>query len=127
MAFSSVVGVLTHVSLGTLTQEVFLDWLAAAPVVCLGAPLGAYIVNLIDRKLTLVFVSLLCVGQFVWIAYRESLDLFQLALGLAGVLIFQVTFHFMYGAGKRIEAKAGKAEIPAESHIPNLSARSQIT
>lgn len=118
MAFASVLGVLTHVTLGTLTQEVFFDWLAAAPVVCLGAPLGAFIVNLIDRRLTLVFVSLLCIGQFGWIAYQERLDPFQLALGLAGVLLSQATFHVMYRAGKRIKAKAGKAEIPAESHIP---------
>jgi uncharacterized membrane protein YfcA len=124
MAFASVVGTVTHLFLGTLDSDVFFNWLAAAPVVCLGAPLGAFIVNLIDRKPTLVFVSFLCIGQFIWTAFEEKLGLAQIGLGVGGVLIFQAAFHFMYMAGKRIKAKVGKAETPEEAHIP-LNAFSQ--
>jgi len=80
MAFTSVLGIVVKNLTTGLQPGVFENWLAAAPVVCLGAPLGAYIVNLIGRKPTLIFVAVLCVGQFVWTCYAE-----RAVMGVAGI------------------------------------------
>ena len=80
MAFSSLVGVVVKNLGGGLQPGVFENWLAAAPVVALGAPLGAFVVELIGRKPTLFFVALLCVGQFVWTCFDE-----RAALGWSGL------------------------------------------
>lgn len=85
MGFSSLVGVgFKNLTTG-LQAGVYENWLAAAPVVALGAPLGVFIVNLIGRKPTLIFVAVLCVGQFVWTCYNERAALG--ATGLAGCLL----------------------------------------
>ncbi len=71
MAFTSLVGVATKQLTGGLQPGVFENWLAAAPVVCLGAPLGVFAVNLLGRKPTLLFVAALCIAQFVWTCQSE--------------------------------------------------------
>lgn len=82
MAFTSVLGVVVK-NLGPGFQPgVYENWLAAAPVVCLGAPLGVFMVQWIGRKPTLLFVAVLCVGQFVWTCYAE-----RASLGLGGILV----------------------------------------
>lgn len=82
MAFVSVLGIVTKTLTTGVQPGVFENWLAAAPVVCLGAPLGVFMVNLIGRKPTLLFVAVLCVGQFVWTCYAE-----REALGIGGVVV----------------------------------------
>ncbi len=81
MAFNSLVGVVVKSVIGDWHPEVYGNWLAAAPVVILGAPLGVFIVALIDRKLTLLVVALLCVVQLAWTCYAE-----RAALGTLGLL-----------------------------------------
>lgn len=82
MAFTSLVGVAVK-ALGTgFEPGTFENWLAAAPVVALGAPLGTVVVAYIGRRPTLLVVAVLCVGQFVWTCYVE-----REALGLLGMLI----------------------------------------
>jgi uncharacterized membrane protein YfcA len=71
MAFASLYGTLIKTTTVGLQPGVFANWLAAAPIVALGAPLGVFIVGLIDRKPTLLFVALLCVGQFIWTCVEE--------------------------------------------------------
>lgn len=71
MAFTSVLGIVVKNLTTGLQPGVFENWLAAAPVVCLGAPLGAFMVSFIGRKPTLLFVAVLCVGQFIWTCYAE--------------------------------------------------------
>ena len=61
---------------------VFENWIAAAPVVAFGAPLGAFMVDLIGRKPTLMFVAILCVGQLVWTLHEE-----KSSLGLSGIMV----------------------------------------
>lgn len=61
---------------------VYENWLAAAPVVALGAPLGVLVVNVVGRKPTLLFVAVLCVGQFIWTCSTE-----RHALGLLGIVL----------------------------------------
>ncbi len=80
MAFASLCGVLVKSVTQSWQPGVYENWLAAAPVVALGAPLGVFIVELIGRKPTLLVVAFLCVGQFVWTCFAEWDN-----LGLAGV------------------------------------------
>lgn len=82
MAFTSVTGIVVKNLSAGLQPGAFDNWLAAAPIVALGAPLGVFMVNLIGRKPTLLFVAVLCVGQFVWTCYVE-----RTALGFIGLLI----------------------------------------
>lgn len=101
MAFTSLVGI-TFKSLFTGVQPgVYENWLAAAPVVALGAPLGVFIVNRIGRMPTLYFVAVLCVGQFVWTVWREwsLLGVLGLAMAIGGVLLFNLVFEAMHRWG----------------------------
>ncbi len=82
MGFTSVVGVVVKMLSTGMQPDVFANWLAAAPVVALGAPLGVYVVNLVGRKPTLLFVAVLCVGQFIWTCSTE-----RAALGVSGIVI----------------------------------------
>lgn len=82
MAFTSVIGIVFKNLFTGVQPGVFENWLAAAPVVALGAPLGAFAVNLIGRKPTLLFVAVLCVGQFIWTCYAE-----RVALGGTGITL----------------------------------------
>jgi uncharacterized membrane protein YfcA len=81
MAATSLTGIAFKNLTTGLQPGVFEHWLAAAPVVALGAPLGVLVVNLVGRVPTLLFVATLCVGQFAWTCYAE-----WGALGLGGVL-----------------------------------------
>ncbi|MEX0867542.1 MAG: sulfite exporter TauE/SafE family protein [Pirellulales bacterium] len=106
MAFTSVVGITTNAILGVynpslygIDPEVFANWLAAAPIVALGAPLGALVVNLIPRAPTLYVVSLLCILQFVWTLVHEQVAGAALILALLAVLAINVLFHFLYQLG----------------------------
>jgi uncharacterized protein len=107
MAFTSLLGISCNVMLSQLwpgtyqvAPEVFNNWLAAAPVVALGAPIGAIIVNLISRTPTLVLVSLLCIGQFVWTLVQERTSGWTLAAAIIGVLGMNAIFHVLYQWGK---------------------------
>ncbi len=111
MAFASVVGITTNILLShwnparyPMDSEVFANWLAAAPVVALGAPLGALVVNLISRTPTLVFVSLLCIGQFVWTLWHEQVGGAAFILAILGVLVMNLVFHFLYQLGHATES-----------------------
>jgi len=81
MAYSSVLGVFTKMAFTGVQPGVFENWLAAAPIVALGAPLGVFVVQFIGRKPTLLVVAALCVGQLVWTLVRE-----QESLGVWGIL-----------------------------------------
>ncbi|MDF1751716.1 MAG: sulfite exporter TauE/SafE family protein [Verrucomicrobiales bacterium] len=81
MAYASVIGILTKLLFTGVQPGVFGNWMAAAPVVALGAPLGVFVVTLIGRKPTLIVVAVLCVAQLIWTLTRE-----KEALGTSGVL-----------------------------------------
>jgi uncharacterized membrane protein YfcA len=81
MGFSSALGVLIKNLTTGLQPGVYENWLAAAPIVALGAPLGVYVVNVVGRKPTLLFVAILCVGQFIWTCSEE-----RAALGVWGLI-----------------------------------------
>lgn len=107
MAFTSLVGIASNIALSqvrpdtyAIDPQVFFYWLAAAPIVALGAPFGAIVVNLISRTPTLIIVSLLCIGQFVWTLIHEQVTGFALLASLVGVLLFNAMFHGLYYLGK---------------------------
>lgn len=79
MAFNSVLGIAIKRATTGIEPGVWENWLAAAPVVAVGAPLGAFVVGFIGRRITLLFVAILCVVQFAWACYHERAE-----LGLAG-------------------------------------------
>ncbi|YCM46740.1 sulfite exporter TauE/SafE family protein [Verrucomicrobiaceae bacterium 227] len=82
MAWASLVGIFTKIVFTGVQPGVYENWLAAAPVVALGAPLGVFVVNLIGRKPTLLVVAVLCVGQLIWTLSRE-----RSSLGSSGIVL----------------------------------------
>lgn len=66
MAVTSVLGIALHLWIGDIEREVFFSWLAACPIVLVGAPIGAFFVSVISREKTLYFVAVLCLLQFAW-------------------------------------------------------------
>ena len=109
MAFTSLVGAATKLLLGDLQPGTFENWLAAAPVVAVGAPLGAWVVSRVGRRPTLIVVSILCVVQFGWtlVHERASLSLWSLGATLLGVVVFLLVFQDMYAHGYRL-ARRGR-------------------
>jgi uncharacterized membrane protein YfcA len=109
MAFTSVVGIAVKLLLGDVQPGVYENWLVAAPIVALGAPLGAFIVHRIGRESTLVVVSLLCVAQFAWTMYTEwaQLQMLGVGLALAGVVVFNLLFQKLHQIGDRLERRRG--------------------
>jgi uncharacterized membrane protein YfcA len=111
IAFTSVVGIASNLLLArfaplyAISPEVFYNWLAAAPVVVLCAPIGALVVNRLPRKPTLIIVSLLCMAQFVWALAEAEGGSAALAAAVAGVLAANVGFHFLYRWGRRSQGK----------------------
>ncbi|QDU79037.1 Sulfite exporter TauE/SafE [Polystyrenella longa] len=111
MAVASVIGIASNAMLSRinpglyyLDPEVFANWLAAAPVVALGAPLGALVVDRISRKPTLLIVSFLCIMQFIWTIINEGVTGFALVGAILAVLAVNFGFHVMYqwGRGEKI-------------------------
>ena len=104
MAFTSVVGVTVKLLLGGLQPGTFENWLAAAPIVALGAPFGALVVSRVGRRPTLILVSILCVLQFFWtlVHERAALNAWSIAAALLGVVVFLLVFQDMYRHGYRL-------------------------
>ncbi len=109
MAFTSVVGIFTKMAAGTVQPGTFENWLAAAPVVALGAPLGALVVSRVGRRPTLLFVSLLCVAQFVWTLVHERVwqSPWILVATLLGVALFLLAMQDLYQRGRQMARRAG--------------------
>jgi len=119
MAWTSLVGIASLLAIAEIAPAVWTpdpelrgNWLAAAPVVALGAPFGVFVVTLIGRKPTLLAVSILCLLQFAWMAWsqRQSLGVSGIGLSLLGLLLFNAAFHVMYGLGRSLEARRGHTE-----------------
>jgi uncharacterized protein len=121
MAFTSVLGVVVKNLSTGLQPGTFDNWLAAAPIVALGAPLGVLVVNWIGRKPTLLFVAVLCVGQFVWTCYteRSALGIGGLVLALAAVGMMLLVFERLraWGAVLVGEARAKQRTKATEARL----------
>jgi uncharacterized membrane protein YfcA len=99
-AATSLMGVALHLMLGDIRAEVFYNWLAATPVVLLGAPIGAFLVSVISRVKTLYFVAVLCVLQFVWMLYQVKPTEAQWVFVVASLLTATFGFVALYRLGK---------------------------
>ncbi|MDA0349286.1 MAG: sulfite exporter TauE/SafE family protein [Verrucomicrobia bacterium] len=107
MAFTSLVGISTKFLFDHVQPGVYENWLAAAPVVALGAPLGAFIVHKIGRTSTLFVVSILCVGQFFWTVQNEwsRLGILGASAAMGGVLLFNLGFEWLHRIGSRVDRR----------------------
>ncbi len=112
MAFTSLTGIAVKLMLGDLQAGTFGNWLAAAPVVAIGAPFGALVVSRIGRRPTLVLVSLLCVGQFAWTLTheKEALTIWSVFAALLGVVLFLLIFQDMYRHGYSLARRSRQRE-----------------
>lgn len=106
MAVSSVMGSALHLWMGDFSADVFHNWLAAAPVVILGAPLGAFLVSIVSRVLTLYFVAILCVLQFVWTLREVGPTPAQWAFVAVNLTVATTGFVLLYRAGKQRSGRA---------------------
>ncbi|GAB3336680.1 hypothetical protein GCM10027359_11470 [Marilutibacter aestuarii] len=118
MAFTSVLGIGIKLAFTGVQPGVFGNWLAAAPVVALGAPLGALVVGLIGRRPTLVFVAILCVGQFVWTCHNQwsAMGWTGLAVALAGVALFLHGFERLRRWGAVLAGDAETRQARGDAH-----------
>lgn len=108
MAATSVIGIFSNILLSTvnpglyyLPPEVAWNFLAAAPVVALGAPLGAIVVNRLPRAPTLLIVCTLCIVQYVWTVLKEQVSLPVFAASLAGIVLMNLFFLWLFKMGER--------------------------
>lgn len=106
MAFCSVVGIATNALLSEVAggpwlmdPQVFWNWLAAAPVVALGAPLGAIVVARLPRKPTLLLVSTLCIGQLIWTLVDQRVLGLTLAATLLALALLCAGFLYLFKLG----------------------------
>jgi uncharacterized protein len=109
MAASSVMGSALHLAIGDFNRDVFYNWLAASPVVILGAPLGAFLVSVISRVKTLYFVAVLCIVQFIWTLHQVSPTRGQWIFVAVNLVVASAGFAILYRFGKARTAKAAKA------------------
>ncbi|MDX1460052.1 MAG: sulfite exporter TauE/SafE family protein [Xanthomonadales bacterium] len=112
MAFTSVVGTATKLMLGDVQPGTFENWLAAAPVVAIGAPVGALVVSRIGRRPTLWLVSVLCVIQFAWTLYHERavLTVTYTVAAVLAVALFLLIFQHLYRRGVRMARRQRSIE-----------------
>ena len=108
MACTSLLGLGTRLILGlTSSQEVSLlaevlpYWLAAAPVVVLGGPVGTIVSRHIPRVVLLTFVSILCVAQYAWTCLQQNFNATQMFWATVSVGVLSLLLHFMFLHGQR--------------------------
>jgi len=107
MAFNSLLGLAVKAGSGDLQPGVWEKWLAAAPVVVIGAPLGAFLAGIIGRGTTMVFVSVLCIGQFVWMCHNERQELGGTGILIATIVVGLVVLGFEWLRARGIDKGNG--------------------
>lgn len=90
MAYSSVYGSLLKTLTGSWSPGVIDQWLAAAPVVAMGAPLGVLVVSRLAPKTNIAIVSMLCLAQFVWFLLIERQQLSPTSMLLLAIFAASV-------------------------------------
>ncbi|MCP8899448.1 sulfite exporter TauE/SafE family protein [Gilvimarinus xylanilyticus] len=112
MAAASVYGVLIKSITHSWQPGVYENWLAAAPVVALGAPLGVFIVERIGRKPILLIVAALCVGQFIWTCFaeRQALGFMGIALAILALCFCLWVFERLRRWGRSLVLRVRKQE-----------------
>ncbi|MBX2859413.1 MAG: sulfite exporter TauE/SafE family protein [Cellvibrionaceae bacterium] len=102
MAFTSLLGVVIKLFTVGMVPGVYENWLAAAPIVALGAPLGVFFVSRIGRKSILLVVAILCIFQYLWTCFTEYKLLGAAGVGVSLLLIaaLLVAFERLRWAGE---------------------------
>ena len=115
-AFASLVGLVATALLHRvdparhpLDPEVFYSWLAAAPIIVLGAPFGSFMMSVIPRAWTLLFVAALSLGQFIWVGAHSRLSAAGWAMAVGGVALASVVLVALRRFGLRLSAGASSA------------------
>lgn len=93
MACASIAGIITTAAIGGITPGTLPHWLAAAPIVVIGAPLGALVVMVVPRRIILSVVALLCLGQFIWMCADQRLPASAILATSAAVLAIACAIH----------------------------------
>lgn len=116
MAFTSLVGVAVKSVSGDWQPGVFGNWLAAAPVVALGAPLGVFVVSVMGRSPTLLVVAVLCIGQFVWTCSveRSTLGVSGIVMAVLALGACLAVFEWLRALGARM-ARSGARDAGGEA------------
>jgi hypothetical protein len=95
------VGTILHLWIGDIPREVFGHWLASAPIVIFGAPIGTYLVTVIPRMRLLYIVSGLCVFQFIWTLKSTTLNAPEWLFVAAMLVLANLGFLLLYRKGKQ--------------------------
>lgn len=108
MAATSLLGLGTRLVLSTVSagyesqlEEVLPYWLAAAPVVVLGGPIGTVISRRIPRNVLLTLVSLMCVGQYAWTCVQQQFSFRDLFWATAAVGLVSIALQLLFLKGQR--------------------------
>jgi hypothetical protein len=115
MACTSLLGLGTRMILGvTSPQEVsFLEevlpyWLAAAPVVVLGGPVGTIVSRHIPRVVLLTLVSIMCVAQYAWTCLQQNFNATQMFWATVAVGVLSLVLQLMFLFGQRALGQQSK-------------------
>jgi len=96
MAFNAVVGFSICIFLGTFSSDVQAYWLAAIPVVVVGAPLGAIICNFLERHIiAYILITLICIELISSLLLIE-LNLMTIVVSSITFFIFSGLYYWMY-------------------------------
>ncbi len=108
MAGTSLLGLATRLILGItspesdpLLSEVLPYWLAAAPVVVLGGPVGTIVSRHIPRIVLLTLVSLMCVAQYAWTCIQQKFTVTDLFWATVAVGFVSLALQLMFLRGQR--------------------------
>jgi hypothetical protein len=108
MAGTSLLGLGTRLVLSLVSHqeqawlaEVLPYWLAAAPVVVLGGPIGTVVSRHIPRMVLLTLVSVMCIGQYAWTCIQQKFTSWDLFLATAAVGAVSVVLQLMFWRGQR--------------------------
>jgi len=97
MAFNAVIGFLLQIFVfQDFTEEVRSYWLAAIPVVVVGAPLGAILCNRFDRDTIAHILILLIITEFITSLLIMSLRPIVVYSGLFALVVFSCLYYWMY-------------------------------
>jgi len=123
MALTSLIGVAVNGMRVGLGPEVIANWYAAAPIVALGAPFGALVVHFMPRTPTLLFVSFLCVLQYVWTCLDQKVTGWPLVASLAGIVAFNIFFQLLYALGTRLDRRTERIRADRQEAHREAAAR----
>lgn len=87
MGFNAYLALAFRLVVHGMDEAVWNRWLVAAPVVCLGVPLGLLLLDRSRAKLTLRLVAVACLGQALWIAIQFRAEFGLLGLVFTGVAV----------------------------------------